>query len=166
MSFLGMKKEHWGTYIARALLIIYVLIIIKLVVFKYPIDLLINHLKNWSVSTVKEGIMSANLIPFTSIIMYIRYYYKINGFANLFGNILVFVPYGMLLPFTSKGNKKWWIPTLYGFTLSTFIEVFQLLTRFGEFDIDDILLNTLGALLGFLVFKVLKRCFYELISDK
>jgi len=161
-----MKKEHWGTYIARAILFLYICLIIKLLVFKYPADTLANILREWNYETLKAGIKTANFVPFKSIIMYIRYYYRINGFVNLFGNVLVFIPFGMLIPFTKKSNKRWWNATLYGFLLSTFIELFQLITRFGEFDIDDILLNTVGALLGFLVFKVLKRCFYELISDK
>ena len=83
--------------------------------------------------------------------MYINYYHQINGFDNLFGNIFAFVPFGVLLPLVFKRCNKVWYILINGAWFSLLIELFQLITRFGEFDVDDIMLNTFGALLGYLL---------------
>ena len=87
--------------------------------------------------------------------MYIRYWGKLNSFENLFGNVLAFVPLGFLLPFLQKESRRFWILFLDAFVLVCCIELFQLFTAFGAFDVDDILLNCVGALLGYAVFS---RC--------
>jgi len=68
---------------------------------------------------------------------------------NFFGNILLFIPLGILLSFFCKDHpstKK--IVLLSAFLLSVCIEVSQFIFRLGVFDVDDILLNFLGAWLG------------------
>lgn len=78
---------------------------------------------------------------------------------NLVGNIVCFMPFGFLLP-TISGNKI--IKNVVGvffftvlFTLS--IETIQLVTKVGAFDVDDIFLNTIGGLLGYMVYKCLRH---------
>jgi len=44
--------------------------------------------------------------------------------------------------------------TLSGFALSLFVEVVQLITKVGCFDVDDLILNTLGAAVGYILFAV------------
>ncbi len=68
------------------------------------------------------------------------------GVANLLGNVALFVPIGWLTAVLS-GRRRLLIGTLAGLLLSTAVEVWQMAS--GSFgDIDDIVLNTLGALLG------------------
>lgn len=68
-------------------------------------------------------------------------------------NILLFLPFGYLVPMTiAKANSLRKI-VLCGFLLSTMIEITQLLTHRGWFDVDDIIYNTLGALIGYWLFK-------------
>ena len=69
--------------------------------------------------------------------------------------MLAFVPLGFLLPFLQKESRQFWILFLDAFVLVCCIELFQLFTAFGAFDVDDILLNCVGALLGYAVFS---RC--------
>ena len=54
-----------------------------------------------------------------------------------------------------KESRRFWILFLDAFVLVCCIELFQLFTAFGAFDVDDILLNCAGALLGYAVFA---RC--------
>ena len=68
-------------------------------------------------------------------------------------NILLFVPLGYLLPLTKNMLDKWYIVLMVGIGLSAVIEVTQLLTYRGWFDVDDILHNGLGALIGWLCYK-------------
>jgi glycopeptide antibiotics resistance protein len=67
---------------------------------------------------------------------------------NLFGNIVMFVPLGVIIPILNKRYLK----TAYfiGLIVSILIvvESVQMLTRVGSFDVDDIILNTLGAMIG------------------
>jgi glycopeptide antibiotics resistance protein len=89
--------------------------------------------------------------------MYIDYSYKLNSFENLAGNIVVFIPFGFLLPMVLKRGRNFFVMLLNAFLFVTGIEVFQLFSAFGAFDVDDILLNCLGAVTGYLGFLVLER---------
>ena len=63
-------------------------------------------------------------------------------------NILLFVPFGYLLPLLWKRADRWWKVVLCGFVLSLLIELTQLVTHLGMFDLDDLMNNSLGAFLG------------------
>lgn len=98
-----------------------------------------------------------NLILFREIKRFIIYR-KILGYKavalNLLGNILAFMPFGAFLPLYTKRCRKVWFTVLYSFELSLVIETLQLLFKVGTFDVDDLLLNTIGGLLGFFVYKI------------
>lgn len=141
------KKLFWCI-----VLLLYTLLIIKLIIFKYPYSLLYETAQNWGIHFVKMGINSANFTPFKTIQMYLHYYGRLNSFENLFGNILIFIPFGFLAPLASDRLKKWFKLLLSSFIFILGIETFQLVTRFGEFDVDDIILNMTGVLIGWLCF--------------
>ena len=63
-------------------------------------------------------------------------------------NAVMFAPFGFLLPVLWRGCRKWSVTTLAGFLLSLTIEVLQMFC-FRATDVDDLLMNTLGALLGY-----------------
>ncbi|MBQ7438099.1 MAG: VanZ family protein [Oscillospiraceae bacterium] len=63
-------------------------------------------------------------------------------------NILLFVPFGYLLPLLWRRADRWWKVVLCGFVLSLGIELIQLVTHLGMFDLDDLMNNSLGAFLG------------------
>jgi glycopeptide antibiotics resistance protein len=75
------------------------------------------------------------------------------GFENIAGNLLGFAPMGFLLPvlFVSLNNGKKVIATVFAISLS--LELTQLLTGVGYFDIDDLIQNTLGGLIGYWLYK-------------
>lgn len=69
-------------------------------------------------------------------------------------NTLVFIPWGVLLPVLYKPFRKFrWILAA-GFGLSLAIEVTQLIGKMGIFETDDLIFNTLGTILGFLLYKL------------
>lgn len=74
-------------------------------------------------------------------------------FSNLAGNILIFIPLGFTIPMASK-YRSFISACAYSFLLSLLVEVFQLFTRVGSFDVDDLLLNTLGGAIGYITFVV------------
>ena len=73
---------------------------------------------------------------------------------NVVGNILVFVPFGMFLPRLFRRCKNILFVTLLSLELSLIVEVIQLVSRVGSFDVDDLLLNTIGGMLGYLIYKM------------
>ncbi len=73
--------------------------------------------------------------------------------AHAVENVLLFIPFGLLIPLIAHFFKKWWNLVLAAFITSMLIELSQLITGRGYFELDDILLNTLGAFIGFLVFR-------------
>ena len=98
-----------------------------------------------------------NLIPFVEIRRFWVYREQLGIFAvftNLFGNVIGFVPFGLLLPVIFRNFRKAGRIVMSGFALSLTVETIQLISRVGSFDVDDLMLNTLGAFLGYLIFII------------
>lgn len=77
-------------------------------------------------------------------------------FLNVFGNVLAFMPFGFLIPKLVSRCKNVFLTTLFSFELSLCVELLQLFFRLGSFDVDDLLLNTIGGFLGYLVYFVIE----------
>ncbi|MCI5900105.1 MAG: VanZ family protein [Lachnospiraceae bacterium] len=75
-------------------------------------------------------------------------------FTNLAGNILGFLPFGAILPVISRSARGIIRITLLSLEFSFLMECFQLIFRVGSFDVDDLILNTLGGLLGYFLFFI------------
>lgn len=100
---------------------------------------------------------SINLIPFHSILEYTSggsATIKKFAFGNVVGNIVIFIPLGIYLPLFKK-DKRVLVNLLFIFIGSFFVELIQGLLCIGVSDIDDIILNCLGGLLGLFVYKFL-----------
>ena len=54
-------------------------------------------------------------------------------------------------------KRKFWFTALASFELSLSVECIQLVTKTGCFDVDDIFLNTIGGMLGYLVYALVQR---------
>lgn len=74
-------------------------------------------------------------------------------------NVLLFVPYGFLLPWVFEKARGFFKTGFWGLLTSVCVEVLQLVSGRGYFQIDDILTNTLGTLIGFLIFALGRRIF-------
>ncbi|MCD8105940.1 MAG: VanZ family protein [Lachnospiraceae bacterium] len=103
------------------------------------------------------GEYSYNIIPFREILRYIRYREVLGTRAvlmNLVGNVLGFLPFGALVPLMARGARRAWRTMLLSFEVSALVELSQLIFQVGCFDVDDMILNTLGGLLGYLLFRL------------
>ena len=65
--------------------------------------------------------------------------------------------FGFFLPVIWVRTKHWYTTTLLSFAFSLCVETAQLVFKVGSFDADDILLNTLGGILGYLIFVICNR---------
>lgn len=101
-----------------------------------------------------------NLIPFREIKRFIVYWKAIDNIflvvMNLFGNVLAFVPFGALIRWVINRSVKWYQVVGYTFLLSLSVEILQLIAKVGVFDIDDLILNTFGGLVGFWIYYFLR----------
>lgn len=104
---------------------------------------------------------SFNFHPFESI----RSYLKVGGryfSINFTGNVLAFLPLGILLPLNFLKMQSFFKLALLATCLSFAIELAQYLYLDRVADVDDIILNVAGALIGFLVWKILLFNFRKL----
>ena len=89
------------------------------------------------------------LLPFVSTILFVQNSTSWESIIiNLFGNIIMFIPFGFLGGLNAKyfSFKKLIVDFLSALII---VEALQYLTRLGVFDIDDLALNSLGAWIGF-----------------
>lgn len=68
---------------------------------------------------------------------------------NIIFNILMFLPFGFVLPLLFKKCEKFYITYFLGLCMTISIEVLQLISKRGIFEIDDIINNTLGCMIGY-----------------
>lgn len=111
-----------------------------------------------------------NLIPFKTIATYITRYehYNFNiWFNNLLGNIILFIPLGLSTPYFSSKIRYLKHFLLLILMVTVILEVLQMLLHVGSFDIDDVILNSLGGIIGFIIYKaclaLLKK--FKLVYD-
>lgn len=76
---------------------------------------------------------------------------------NLLGNIVLFIPLGYFLPAVSASLRKFYLTFLSVVIIITTIELAQLFFMVGTCDIDDLILNLLGASLGYGLFRLTNR---------
>ena len=104
---------------------------------------------------------NVNLIPFTTVRLYLRALGNENvrqeALVNLIGNVLLFLPYGWLLPRIFPSCRKAGVLLTVTVITTLCVEVTQLLTLRGIFDVDDILLNGLGVFGGYVLWRLSKR---------
>lgn len=96
-----------------------------------------------------------SLTPFREIKRFWEYREQLGIWSaiNLFGNVLIFVPFGFFEPMASR-QRSFWGTVMDGFLLSLLVEVFQFISKVGRFDVDDLILNTSGVIIGYLIFLV------------
>ncbi len=93
------------------------------------------------------------LVPFWSYIEILRGSPETYSLATeIVLNILMLVPVGFLLPVLVKRHA-----VLYGILVSVCIEVFQLITGRGYFEVNDLIHNSLGIVLGYGIYRLARR---------
>ncbi len=105
------------------------------------------------------GIRRYNLYPFKTIIDYFINSEKYSAhllFINLAANIVTFIPLGFFTALLFKRFNNISIVIVSSIMVTTMIETMQIILNVGVFDIDDIILNTLGCIIGTASYKIIK----------
>jgi len=133
--------------------ILYLAILIYVIVLKSGRGLIVSTRPEISFMQKLSGI---NVIPFKTIVYYLNGNQGFNtAIDNILGNIIAFNPLGFLMPILLNKYKKLVNIFFISVALSLSIEIIQLLFNLGSCDVDDFILNVLGSILGFGVYKIL-----------
>lgn len=141
------KKKKRVRIFGRILFILYIILAVYFLFFSDILDrTMISDKYRYNLelfAEIKRFWINRQQLGMTSIMI------------NIVGNVVCFMPFGFLLP-TITRNKV--VKNVVGvfvctllFTLS--VETIQLVTKVGAFDVDDIFLNTIGGILGYLVMR-------------
>ena len=135
----ALKKWDTATLVRRETVVLFVIYIVALfVVTVIAREKREDHLDQW--------------IPFADIILIVKngYPWYVDNFIVLdVINVLLFIPYGLLAGEVLRLKRtKQLLPIASGIALSVVIEVVQFITKKGVFDVNDIIYNTLGTLIG------------------
>ncbi len=104
-----------------------------------------------------------NLVPFETIRLFWRLLQsgslglRNHALINLVGNVVMFIPLGFLLPTVSPRQRKLWRTLLATAMIIVLVEMLQLFSLRGSCDVDDLILNVLGACLGYILYKILPK---------
>lgn len=144
-----MKKQ----LLSLCILVAYVAILVRVMVFK-----VVPVIKAGQVTLDFGGVNGghpANFIPFATIVPYLLGQNGLTiAFLNIAGNIGLLLPLGFLLPLVFP-NSTWKKTLVIAIAVGISIELLQTVLNVGIFDIDDVLLNTLGVMLGYGALRVL-----------
>lgn len=136
--------------------LMYILVLIKLTLFDSNYGRNGLNIFNFNHEYIGEYLQNqVNIIPFKTILEYIKRWDHI-AIYNLFGNIIAFAPMGLFLPLLFKKQNKLKTFILTNIAIILTIELFQFLSLSGSFDIDDLILNLIGSLTIYSLFKVKK----------
>ena len=135
------KKIDWKRERLHILMYINLLVIIYFTFSPLCLDL--NEIFNCRI----------NLIPFVYLLDYENEAHMI---FNVFGNILMFVPTGIILPVLYKRLDNFFKVTGTGLLMSLAIEILQLPFADRTSDVDDLLMNTLGVATGYVLFVIVR----------
>lgn len=139
------KNARTMRIIGKILFVFYVIFIIYFLIFS-----------DWYGRTGEMNDYHYNLELFREIKRFWDYRHQVGMTAmimNLFGNVLIFMPFGFFLPMASRFRSVF-ATVFWSFILSLAVEMFQFITKVGCFDVDDLLLNTVGGIIGHIIFCI------------
>ena len=153
----GRKKTKEATPFLRFLFVLYAALLLWLL-FDRPIarDPMLDYAE-----TMRGNI---NLIPLHTIKSYWGIVKRMeftpmfyHCFVNLGGNIFLFIPIGYFMPKIWPFLRKFFSFLLAGVMAITLVELLQLVTLLGSLDIDDLILNLGGMLIGYVLFMLFQK---------
>ncbi|OGG41356.1 hypothetical protein A2837_02460 [Candidatus Kaiserbacteria bacterium RIFCSPHIGHO2_01_FULL_46_22] len=145
----------WKRLIPAVILVAFSALLVKVMVFKdIPMIRVGQLMLNFGGTDAGHA---PNFVPFKTILPYL-FGYKglIIAGINLVGNIVLLVPIGFLVPFVYQ-NITWKKTLALATATGLAIETMQVVLKVGIFDIDDVILNALGFMIGYFVFVILDK---------
>lgn len=140
------KRTTFGRELGLGVFVFYVFLLFALTVFRDGYFI-------WQFKFYFHRPLSQiNIIPLVETFKLAKGQSIIDFIYNLYGNIMWFVPMGIFIPALSERRLNFWKVVLIGALISTSIETLQFILNTGVTDIDDVIFNTLGAAVGYLLY--------------
>lgn len=146
---------------------LYLYVLVKIILFKFG-DVNISFLWQQLQRSIdnpeymQNRLQFANFTPFKSIHQNMKRLSSPHDVINLFGNIAIFIPNGIFVSVLLKNKWMGWLGAFVtSFGLSLGLECSQILFSMGSFDVDDLILNTAGGVIGCSMVLVLKLTLSE-----
>lgn len=146
-----------GTYsVILLLFVLYLALLVAVIVFKVGTEPFSDH-TDLIIGSPETAI---NLKPLYTLRRYWHIRHEINfrtmAVRNLAGNIIPFIPLGIFLPLLWRDRHAFIFTLIAALNIILLIELSQLVFRRGIFDIDDIILNAAGVIVGYLVYRLVR----------
>ncbi len=141
--------------ISTCILIVYSAILIKVMVFKdVPLIRIGSLMLNFGGTNTGY---QPNFVPFKTILPYLLGSKGlIIAGINLVGNVALLIPLGFLFSFVFR-NMTWKKSLVLAVVAGLVIEIMQIVLRVGIFDIDDVILNAFGVMIGYGTFALFSK---------
>lgn len=140
------RGTSWPTIVARCASIGALGWILALTIFPIPVE------ASWW--RFHQQFSNVSYVPFRTIGTQLSHGLERYEAKQLLGNIALFAPLGFLLPVALRSFRRAWPTLLLAAGLSVLIEIMQSLLPGHSTDVDDVMLNSAGAALGYLAFWV------------
>ena len=101
-----------------------------------------------------------NLIPMHTITEFWNNLHgggRSHAFINLAGNVVMFVPLGFFIPYVFRKADSFRHSMIYALITIVCIEILQLVTLLGSLDVDDLILNMIGVVIGYWIYRLAAR---------
>ncbi len=150
--WLTQKKINWRR--EALLLLIYINFAVIIRVAFFPMSRVNGRVQPLVFYAVTAYPFRVNLTPFINLFDYDN---KRDLLLNVIGNCTLFIPTGIILPIVYKRLNNFWKVLFSGVLISLFIEILQLPFSVRASDVDDLILNTAGAAVGYWIYFLIKR---------
>jgi glycopeptide antibiotics resistance protein len=144
-------ENHNVKMFLRVLFAVYILLLLGVVTLRFLNPAQLHQMKE----AISSGYITPNTVPLKTIKSQLKNIRS--GYArwNIMANTICFMPFGFLLPLITKRKCGFFRTFFSGVLLSLFIEVCQYVFSIGLFDVDDIILNVVGVIFGYVLALVI-----------
>ena len=152
-ALFGFKRKRLNWKREAQLLLVYICIVVVVRFTFFPFSTVNGEIQPLVFDPVNAFPFRVNWIPFVYLLDYpgIR-----DIIINVIGNTAMFIPLGVIWPFVYRELNTAWKAFFAGFGVSLCIELLQLPFYTRVSDVDDLILNTVGFMIGYLLYLLIR----------
>ena len=153
-SSIWIKNRHIDLKREAVLLLMYINLAVIIRFTFFPMATVDGHVQPLVFDVAAAFPFRVNFIPFVHLFDHES---KRDLLLNVIGNTAMFIPSGIVLPIVYKNLNRFWKVFLAGAGISLCIETIQLPFSVRATDIDDLILNTVGVIVGYGIYAFIQR---------
>lgn len=137
---------------------LYFMVFVVFIIYLAALCYMLFFAESFGRGHIPDGFDKINLVPFREMQRFISKWETVGAVSallNTLGNVIGFIPLGIFVPILLKKTRRVWKQLLMGFAVSLAVETIQLVFDVGVFDVDDLILNTVGTIVGYALFRLI-----------